>query len=630
MIRKILNYIPAQIQAYYVRLFLVILLFSLLRIIFLISNYDSFNGITLTDWKSGFWFDLVTIALIYLPHFILCALPHPFQQNKLIWILRLISFLIPTLLSVALNLMDSVYFHFTQKRSTFDLISTFSEGNDVGQLVGTFLKNYWYLILIFLFIVYYSIKIYVRIDRTDKTKPKYIQHSILMILLLAIQVIIGRGGLIIHRPITPLDATLFTVPERTGFILNSSFTMVKSIQSNELEEKNYFPLEIAQQEFDMQDSIPGVSILPSKTNVIIVMLESFGREWCGSLTGQQSYMPYFDSLSKKGVLFESGFSNGKKSIEAVPTIVGSLPSLMDNPFISSPYSNNQTEQLATLLKKRGYHTNFFHGATNGSMRFDSYTKQAGFAHYFGRKEYNNDKHFDGTWGILDEYFNTWMIKKTSEIGEPFLSTLFTLSSHHPYYIPERWKKRIPVGPQPICSSTYYADQSLRLMMEKAQKQPWYKRTLFVFVADHTPSTTNSYYNLRSQLYRIPILLFDPSGKIKPKREKNIFQQADIMPTVLDLLNIKTKYVGIGRSYYSKKSRFAVSYLEGTYSYFYGDYMLLYTNEKAVKLVNYKSTVGNEIDSMAQKPELTRLMTKKLRALIQVYHHRLRKNELTIR
>lgn len=625
------DFFPLSLQTFALRMLCVLFLMTLTRIIFYIFNSESFIGIGLNEWISGLWFDSVTVGLVYLPFFIFSTIPHPFRKNGIYRFIQAVTYIVPLLLTIGLNLLDTAYFHFTQKRSTIDLFSTFATGNDIGQLLTSFIADYWHLILAFIILIIGVIWMYRKTNISKNASPtNYLKETLFFCLLLPLYVLLGRGGLAVHKPLTTIDATLFTSPEYTSLVLNSAFTMVKSYEKDDLQDKNYYSEEQLDLLYSPIQTSQPQHLLPNKTNVVIILLESFGNEWVGSYSNNKGYTPFLDSLVKVSWSFKNGFSNGKKSIEAVPSIIGSLPSLMDNPYISSPYGGNQVAMLPTLLKKEGYSSAFFHGATNGSMRFNSFAKQAGFEQYFGRFEYNNDAHFDKTWGILDEYFNPWTARKISELKAPFVASLFTLSSHHPYYIPPHWKGKLKKGPLPICSSIHYGDVSLRKFFEQAEKESWYKNTIFVLVADHTASTNDTYYNQRSQMYRIPILFFDPSGKLPRRQDNAIFQQIDIMPTVLDLLNIETKYVAFGNSYFSKNPREAISYIEGSYHYFNGENMLVFANEKPLKMVNYLHSDKEEIDSMALLPKKTLAMSKRLKAIIQRYNSLVKNNQLLVR
>ncbi len=135
---------------------------------------------------------------------------------------------------------------------------------------------------------------------------------------------------------------------------------------------------------------------------------------------------------QQGLTFTNAFANGKRSIEALPSILSSLPAIMDNAFVTSLYSSNPIESLAAILKNKGYQTSFFHGGKNGTMGFDNFTKLVGIDAYFGLNEYPNEEDYDGNWGIYDEPYLQYFCNQISLMKEPFFTSVFTLSSHHPY------------------------------------------------------------------------------------------------------------------------------------------------------------------------------------------------------
>ena len=632
MLKKLRHALPITVQSLLLRIGILLLLMTITRIVFYFFNLDSFAHVRFTDWIAGTWFDLSTIGLVLMPFIILSLLPEKWQHNWIIRILQVITFFIPTLLIAALNLMDTAYYNFTLKRSTADLFVIVSAGNDVGQLLGSFFADYWMLILIFIIGTWLLIRYYKRtsIRKLKRTNtPNLRKELIAFFILVPLFILIGRGGFGL-RPISSIDATLYTQPENSALVLNSAFTLLKSIGKDDLVEQNYYSEKELDKLFNPKRTSHPQHILPDGTNVMIIMLESFGNEWVGQFNNSVSYTPYLDSLLNECWYFEYGISNGKKSIEAVPTISASIPTLMDNPYISSAYCNNQVQSLPNILTKHGYSTAFYHGATNGSMRFNSFASQLGYEEYIGRFEYNNDKHFDKTWGILDEYFNPWTAKQLTKMKAPFMANLFTLSSHHPYFVPEEWRSKVKKGPHPICKSIHYGDISLRKFFEQAAKEPWFNKTLFVIVADHTPSSNSEIYNQRTEMYRIPIAFYDPSGKLPRKREKVIFQQIDIMPTVLDLVNIKTDYYSFGNSYFSKEPREAVTYLEGSYYYFQNNKLLVYSNDEIKSLFDFTIRTKNPKDLLPAKKAEAQKMARRLKAIIQRYNHDLIHNQTIVR
>lgn len=630
---KINNGIPFQVRSLFKQLVIPLLLLTITRVIFHLFNTQGFSNVTFYDYLIGCWFDCITISLFFLPYTIIYLFPVPVRKFRWHRFLSVTLFVLTTLLLVGLNLVDVAYFKYTSKRSTLDLLSFLTTGSDFQQLITTLIRDFWYLILFLGLFVYLIVIWYKRIAFYDYSNEQsnsriYLKNSLCFVLVIGFLVFIGRGG-IVFKPVGILDASRFVNTSKTAFVLNTPFTILKSIGQEGLQDEKFYPtIEDTELYFNPVKTSSPQNILPDSSNVVILILESFGKEFIGFYNGGKTYTPFLDSLLKESLTFSAGFANGKKSIEAVPSIFASIPSLQDHPYISSQYNSNRIIGLPELLKKHGYESAFYHGATNGSMRFDAFAQFIGFDHYLGKKEYNNNAHSDKTWGILDEYFNPWTAKHISTLKEPFLATLFTLSSHHPFFIPENRKKDVINGPQPLCASISYGDLSLRLFFEEAKKQPWYNNTLFIICSDHTPGTETPFYNLRTQLYQIPIAFYHPGGKLPKEQQEKIVQQVDIYPTILDLLNIDEKYYSFGNSIYDSSDRFSISYLEGNYFYFQKDKMLVFSQNQARNLYDFTLKDNSLVDIISDNKQETAAYEKKVKAIIQRYNHDLIRNKTT--
>lgn len=78
-----------------------------------------------------------------------------------------------------------------------------------------------------------------------------------------------------------------------------------------------------------------------KPNVVILILESFALEYMGtSVNASPGFTPFLDELSKRSLFFRHAFANGRRSIEGIAAIYAGIPSLMEEPFISSQFSAN--------------------------------------------------------------------------------------------------------------------------------------------------------------------------------------------------------------------------------------------------------------------------------------------------
>ena len=616
--------IPVSIVTLLKRLGIILCCFQVARLLFYFSNRVSFPSLLFTDFFASLWFDTITICLISILFSFFSLLPFSFTANKYYqWFLKILFHFINTI-TLSLNLMDVVYFNYSNKRSAMELVDILQGTNDLQQQFFSLVRDFWWLLIILLLLSFLSNYLY--------NKTKYViapftylnfnsglKHVSTFLISLLSLIILGRGGFQL-KPLGPLDASKFTRVENCALILNTPFTLLKSFNKVLLQQKKYFSEKEVLQLFNPIIKTNPQHLLPKNTNVVIIILESFGNEWIGAAGAKNSFTPFLDSLATKSLYFENGIANGKKSIEAASAVIASVPSLLDNPYISSPYSNNSIYPLPKILAEQGYRSAFFHAGTNGSMKFDAFAAQAGFDDYFGRTEYNNDDHFDGTWGILDEYFNPWTAKQLSTFSTPFFATLFTSTSHHPYFIPEHLRGKLKKGPEQICESLAYGDYSLRKFFEEAKKQEWFSNTLFVLCADHASLSNSAIYSQPTEIYKIPILFYHPSGTIVPKTENEIFQQLDIMPTVLELLNIEKEIYSFGKSYFQKTEREAFNYLEGTYYYFNSQHLISFSNDKTKNLYNTSVKRKNNPDSLFYLKEKSKQYEKKLKAVIQRYNH----------
>lgn len=619
---SITNFLPPNVVALFKRLGIYLLFMQITRILFFVFNKSIFQTYNFLDIIGGIWFDIVTFCLIGLPYIFFQSIPFKFRATPYYQKFLNVLYYVLLLFSLAFNLVDVEFYKHSLKRSTVDLFSIVSTGNDFQQQLSSFITDFWYHYIFFIIFVFILVKVHKKSFHYP-IFTNYKKEIIAFVLVIGLSIIGGRGGLGL-RPISPLNASDFTNADKAALVLNTPFTIVKSFGKQFLEIPNYFNEEqLLALENPIKKSTPQ-HLFTEQKNVVILLLESFGAEFVGAAGAENSFTPFLDSIATKSLNFNYGISNGKRSIEAIPAIYLSLPSWMEEAYITSPYADNKVTSLADILQKNNYETAFFHGATNGSMRFDSFTKQVGVNHYFGRKEYNNDKHFDGTWGILDEYFLPWSVQKMSNFKQPFFSTIFTLSSHHPYYIPENRKGKLKKGAHPLCETIHYTDESLRIFFEEAQKQSWYENTIFVFMADHTPAAVDAKYASSKEVFHIPILIFDPTAKLEPQSTDVYFQQIDLYPTLLDLLNIETDYYAFGNSYFSNKNE-AMSQSGGTYYYFFDNYQLLFRDEKSWQLINVKSKTPELLDSTQFYPEKVQDSENSVKAKLQTYNRDLVEN-----
>lgn len=609
---------------------------SLCRLLFLLFNYSYFNEYSFTRILSSFYFglrfDLTAISILTLPFSVLHLVPFALFYNRAYQFLLKFLFFTAGIFMLLLNCIDIGLFRFAGKRATADLLSIMSFGEDFTNTVPGMLRDFWYLSLLLLLLIFLLVYLYHRIS-IQKNPVKHVSAGssnkfflLFSHLFFLALIFIGFRGGIQYKPINILSAAKYGTGQYSSLVLNSPFTFIKTLGKKSLQEASYF------EQGELEKIYPTLKTAKDSSsfraeNVVIIILESIGTEYIGKFNREKGYTPFLDSLIDHSLVFPHTFANGKRSIEGIPAIVSGIPALMPEPFITSAYAGNSFESIASLLKKKGYSAFFYHGGTNGTMGFDNFCRSAGFDLYYGRKEYGQDKDFDGTWGIYDEPFLLRMAQNLDKVDQPFLSVLFTLSSHHPYSIPQQLEGKFRAGTLPIHKSVQYTDYSLRSFFNVASKKAWYPNTLFVITTDHTALSEKSFYQNRIGMYSIPQLYFKPDGSLKGRNEK-VSQQIDILPSIMDYLNYDKDYFAFGNSVFNTdQAGFSVNYINDTYQYIEGNYSLIMDTLQGNSMYNYSKDRLLRTDLISTDSLKAKLMETKLKAIIQKYNSSLINNRM---
>ncbi|NOX48490.1 MAG: LTA synthase family protein, partial [Chlorobi bacterium] len=546
-------------------------------------------------------------------------------------------------LAITTNFIDIVYFRFTQKRMTIDVFA-FADKNrgEIWALFPDFIRDFWFVFVIWIFFialfVYVCRRVKIDYSRFESYRRKdfFVDFGKLFVLAI-LTVIAGRGGLQ-DKPVNIINAAEYTTPQNFPLVLNTPYTIMKTIDERGIDEKHYFRTEAILDAIYSPIHTPkiGDSITRKlgKINVMIIVLESFSAEHSAFLSPNlekdyKGFTPFLDSLMKQSLAYH-GFANGEISTAGIPSVVSSIPSLMSSAYLLSPYVSNEITSLPELLRKKNYATAFFHGGTNGTMGFQAYTKVAGFDKYYGRYEYNNEDDFDGNWGIFDEPFLQYTARTIDKMKKPFLCVVFTLSSHHPYTIPEKYKGKFRKGKLDIEQSIMYADYSLKKFFETARKMPWFENTLFVLTADHTSEAWHPVSRTSVGRYSIPIVFYSENENWKALKS-DVVQQIDIMPSVLDYLGYDEKYLAYGESVFDTLApRFAISYLNGMYQLIQNDYVYRFDGEKDISLYNYKEDSLLKNDLLGSVDSINNEMRQMTKAIIQQFNNRMIGNNLRVK
>ncbi len=626
-------------------LLLLMCLFMVCRLAFYFFNREFFPEMSLVRFGrialGGMRFDLT--AVLYLNILFILMMILPFRFRFRIGYQRVLKYLFffTNTLGLIANIADTVYYRYTLRRTTLSVIRQFENERNKLSLFTQFLLDYWYALVFLALLVWLMVVLYNRIrikgPMLSNSLAFYTSGSVAMVVIVGLVIAGIRGGFgESTRPITLSNAAQYaTVPKDINIVLNTPFALLRTAKTPIVSKVNYFANDEESERIFSPIHYPKDTIPFSPKNVVVIILESFSKEFFGvynrSADGgkYRGYTPFLDSLIGRSHAFQYSFANGRKSIDAMPSVICSIPAI-EVPFVLSHYSGNRVTSLSGLLKEKGYYTAFFHGAPNGSMGFQAFANASGFDSYFGKDEYGNDQDYDGIWGIWDHKFLEYYADKMNTFKEPFYTNFFSVSSHHPYNLPDEFKGNFKGGEMTIYKCIEYTDYSLRKFFEKARTMPWYENTLFVITADHASAQIRlPEYNTASGYFSIPVFFFEPANEPMPM-EPEIIQQIDIMPTVLSHLHYDKPYVAFGRDILDKTSRpVAFNFLDDMYQSFRGSYLLQFDGTKSVGLYDFKTDRLLRNNLIAHLPDTVSAMELELKAFVQQYKNRMVDDNLTM-
>ena len=633
-------------------LLIVFAVYMVCRVAYLLENYSYFSqDLSLsrlaTMFGGGYMFDRSAIVYTNSLYIVLMLVPLWLKENAVYHRVCKWVYMVVNSLAVIINLADSVYFPYTLRRTTTSVFREFSNENNLPGVFLNEIVSHWYLVLLAVVIIWAMHRLYVK-PRVSSRQFTTLRHRLsyagIFILALAVSVPLGigaaRGGLGTGiRPITINNANQYVNrPVECALVLNTPFSLLRTIGKSVFKVPAYFASQDAAEKVFSPIHVGSDTTVMRKKNVVILIVESFGREYIGALnksegSAYKSYTPYVDKLVERSTTFKYSFCNGRKSIDGMPSVLCGIPMFVE-PFVLTPASMNDYTGIAGLLGREGYQTAFFHGANRGSMGFMAFANKTGFQQYYGRQDYAADKRFggdadfDGNWGIWDEPFLQYYCTKMGEMKEPFMTAVFTTSSHHPFVVPAQYKNVYKEEGLEIHKCIRYTDMAIGKFFEAASRQPWFKNTIFVLTSDHTNMSDHPQYKTDMGGFCVPVIIFDPSGTLPPGEHEGIAQQTNIMPTVLGMLGYNKPFLAFGCNLLSTppQETYAVNYLNGVYQYAKYGYVLQFDGEKTKAVYALDDRLMR--NNLAGRVAVQQKMENEVKAIIQSYMYRMVNDQLS--
>jgi hypothetical protein len=600
-----------------------------LRLAFLLLHNELFTPFPAAQIAAAFFqgvrFDLAAIALSNVPVVLLALAPariraRPGYHGLLRWVFVGVNTLLASVM-----VADLEYFSFTGTRVTFDILYM---GSEAAAQAGQLALNYAPLAALALAIGVLLHRLHPGPRQARGARGGWVAEGLSRLAILGLVVLAARGG-VQKKVLSPIHAFESGNQELGILTLNSAFTLLKSPLQPELEPVSYFASDDLAA--NLLESDPGFEgELPGGPNVVLLILESFATEFWGVANPYEGYTPFLDSLAAQGIFLRNNFANGRRSIEALPSVLLGVPALMSTPLARSGFEGNRWRGLGHFLGEEGYHTSFFHGAPRGTMYFDAIARMAGMRDYYPLERYPpelQERDFDGHWGLYDEPFLQFAAERMGSHPQPFFATVFTISTHQPYRVPPEYMDVIPEGDLEIHQSVRYVDRAVQAFFASVSEEPWFENTLFIITGDHTQASRSLHYDTLLGRYMVPLLLYHPGGRLPPVDGGRVTQHADILHTILDVVGVEPSRIPrFGRSVFSDEPGEAVLHSNGTYWLVRDEGVLQLDPQGREALFDFRGA-ATEAEELHSNGATRAALALRLRAHLQHHHNSLLSNSL---
>lgn len=554
-IKNIFNKIPIPIQVIFLIYFIGMGIFSFYRALLLLSNLDKTveysSGILLDTMLVGMRFDTtISCYILALPLVLLLinyyVVSNNYTINKVVMAFTFIAYTLTFLVTA----VDIPFFNYFYDRLSTSVLLW---GHNTNFSVSIIFIHWPYLwpLLVYLFslaVMYYLLK-KINLKYSNKVQKRSYSDVLYILGFICVFFFSLRGKLDFNVP--PLDIrdayhSNFSFPNKVT--LNPVFSFLRSYLNSLLPEnskihfldnetaiknsKQFLGIENSKYTNPIARDVVVPDSLQRDYNIVVVIMESMTTHKIGRFGNSKDMTPNLDRFAEEGVSFDNLYSGGIHTYNGIFSTLYSFPSIYRKKQLNtSPI--DEYYGMPQVLKSKGYQTAFF---TTHNELFDnvgSFLTANGIDRVYSDKDYPEDK-LIGTWGVADDYLFEYSMDKLNEMAEnkkPFLSVYMTCSDHSPYTLPPYYETDQTNIKDQIVE---YADWSIGRFVESCSKEPWFKRTLFVFVADHGQSM-DLVYDMPMSLNHIPCIIYNPY-LIEPNTVNDVALQIDVFPTVMGLLS----------------------------------------------------------------------------------------------
>ena len=269
-----------------------------------------------------------------------------------------------------------------------------------------------------------------------------------------------------------------------------------------------------------------------RPNVVLFLVESFGRSTVDERVGGEPVAPEFQRLKGEGVYFDNLFANSFRTDRGTVAVLSGFPAQTKMSVMKLPVKSQRLPSIARSLRREGYATSFYYG---GDLNFTN-TAYYLYGTVFDRLTWQKDLHFDAPtskWGyaddvVIDAFTDHVLAEAASQ--RPFFAAMLTLSSHEPFDVP------FAKFDDPMLNAMAFTDASLGRFVERVRQTPVWDDLLVILIADHAYPYPYGIANSDALRHRIPMLWLGGAVR-RPAVVETYGSQSDLAATLLAQLGI---------------------------------------------------------------------------------------------
>lgn len=269
-----------------------------------------------------------------------------------------------------------------------------------------------------------------------------------------------------------------------------------------------------------------------RPNVVLFLVESFGRSTVDERVGGESVAPEFQRLKGEGVYFDNLFANSFRTDRGTVAVLSGFPAQTKMSVMKLPVKSQRLPSIARSLRREGYATSFYYGGDLNFTNTASYLYGTGF----DRLTWQKDLHFDAPtskWGyaddvVIDAFTDHVLAEAASQ--RPFFAAMLTLSSHEPFDVP------FAKFDDPMLNAMAFTDACLGRFVERVRQTPVWDDLLVILIADHAYPYPYGIANSDALRHRIPMLWLGGAVR-RPAVVETYGSQSDLAATLLAQLGI---------------------------------------------------------------------------------------------